>query len=415
MSRTQVAIVGAGPAGLVLAQLLHLEGIDSVVLEARSREYVESRVRAGVLEHGTVELLNELGVAARLNEQGLPHHGLELQFDGARHRIDLSGLTGRHITVYGQQEVVKDLIAARVETGRPIHFEVDDVSVHELASERPLVRYRHVGEPVELRCDVVAGCDGFHGTCRDSIPDGILTVFSREYPFGWLGILAQAPPSSEELIYAWHDRGFSLHSMRSPEITRLYLQCAPDEDLDEWPDDRIWQELHARLGLDGWTLNEGPILEKGVTGMRSFVVEPMQHGRLFLAGDAAHIVPPTGAKGLNLAVADVRILAAALARWYRDGDAPCARKLFARRPAARVACRALLLVDDDDAAQDPGGRPLRREAPAVAACLRGFVPPRRNVTGRELRRPGRQLTDCVRIRRRRAPARLCEISCARRN
>ena len=319
-ARTQVAIVGAGPAGLVLAQLLHLEGIDSVVLEARSREYIESRVRAGVLEHGTVELLTEMGVAARLHEQGLPHHGLELQFEGARHRIDLSELTGRHITVYGQQEVVKDLIAARIETGRPIHFEVDDVSLHELESEQPFVRYTHEGEETDLSCDVVAGCDGFHGVSRDSVPEGVLTVFSREYPFGWLGILAQAPPSSEELIYAWHDRGFSLHSMRSPEITRLYLQCAPDEDLDEWPDERIWEELHLRLGLDGWTLNEGPILEKGVTGMRSFVVEPMQHGRLFLAGDAAHIVPPTGAKGLNLAVADVRILGAALAKWYADGD-----------------------------------------------------------------------------------------------
>ena len=265
-AHTQVAIVGAGPAGLVLAQLLHLEGIDSVVLEARSREYVESRVRAGVLEHGTVELLTELGVARRLHEQGLRHDGLELQFEGARHRIDLSELTGRHITVYGQQEVVKDLIAARLETGRPIHFEVDGVSVHELESEQPFVRYTHEGEETDLSCDVVAGCDGFHGICRDSIPDGVLTVFSREYPFGWLGILAEAPPSSEELIYAWHERGFSLHSMRSPEITRLYLQCAPDENLDEWPDERIWEELHLRLGLDGWTLNEGPILEKASPG-----------------------------------------------------------------------------------------------------------------------------------------------------
>ena len=320
VERTQVAIVGAGPAGLVLAHLLHLEGIDSVVLENRSREHVESRVRAGVLEHGTVALLDEMGVGRRLHEQGLPHHGLELQFGGSRHRIDLSELTGRHITVYGQQEVVKDLIAARVETGRPIHFEIEDVSVHDLESERPSVRWVHAGATVELSCDVIAGCDGYHGICRDSIPDGILTVYSREYPFGWLGILAQAAPASDELIYAWHERGFSLHSMRTPEITRLYLQCAHDEDIDEWPDDRIWAELQARLGLDGWRLNEGPILEKGVTGMRSFVVEPMQHGRLFLAGDAAHIVPPTGAKGLNLAVADVRILATALRTWYRDGD-----------------------------------------------------------------------------------------------
>ena len=320
MTRTQVAIVGAGPAGLVLAQLLHLDGIDSVVLEARSREYVEGRVRAGVLEHGTVDLLTDLGVGARLHEQGLPHHGFELQFEGARHRIDLSELTGRHITVYGQQEVVKDLIAARLETRNPIHFEVEDVSINELESDRPFVRYLHEGEQVELTCDVVAGCDGFHGICRESVPAGVLTVFSREYPFGWLGILAEVPPSSEELIYAWHDRGFSLHSMRSPEITRLYLQCAPDDDIDAWADERIWQELQTRLGLERWTLDEGPILEKGITGMRSFVVEPMQHGRLFLAGDAAHIVPPTGAKGLNLAVADVRLLGTALANWYRGGD-----------------------------------------------------------------------------------------------
>ena len=319
-AHTQVAIVGAGPAGLVLAQLLHLEGIDSVVLEARSREYVESRVRAGVLEHGTVELLTELGVAGRLHEQGLRHDGLELQFEGARHRIDLSELTGRHITVYGQQEVVKDLIAARLETGRPIHFEVDGVSAHELESEHPFVRYTHDGEETDLSCDVVAGCDGFHGICRDSIPEGVLTVFSREYPFGWLGILAQATPSSEELIYAWHDRGFSLHSMRSPEITRLYLQCAPDEDLAAWPDARIWEELQVRLAVDGWTLHEGPVLEKGVTPMRSFVAEPMQWGRLYLAGDAAHIVPPTGAKGLNLAVRDVHLLGDALVAWFGRGD-----------------------------------------------------------------------------------------------
>ena len=207
--------------------------------------------------------------------------------------------------------------------------------MHDLESERPFVRYTHAGDEIELRCDVVAGCDGFHGVCRDSVPDGVLTVFSREYPFGWLGILAQAPPSSEELIYAWHDRGFSLHSMRSPEITRLYLQCAPDEDLDEWPDERIWEELHLRLGLDGWTLNEGPILEKGVTGMRSFVVEPMQHGRLFLAGDAAHIVPPTGAKGLNLAVADVRILGAApRARGTGTATTPHSRATRATRSGA---------------------------------------------------------------------------------
>jgi p-hydroxybenzoate 3-monooxygenase len=318
--RTQVGIVGAGPAGLVLAQLLHLEGIESVVLEARSREYVEQRVRAGVLEQGTVDLLDEAGVGERMRRQGIVHHGIELQFAGERHRIPLTELTGRSITIYGQQDVVKDLIAVRLESGAPLLFEVAEVSVHALDTDRPAVRFSHDGAAVELACDVVAGCDGFHGICRASIPDGVLTEFSREYPFGWLGILAAVAPSTDELIYAYHDRGFSLHSLRSPELSRLYLQCRPDEDLAGWPDDRIWEELQIRLGVAGWTLDEGPILEKGVTGMRSYVVEPMQYGRLFLAGDAAHIVPPTGAKGLNLAVADVRILAEALVAWYRRGD-----------------------------------------------------------------------------------------------
>ena len=305
----------------MLAQLLDLQGVDSVVLEDRSREYVEQRVRAGVLEQGTVDLLKGIGVGERLQREGLVHDGIELQFQGRRHRIDFPALTGgRRITVYGQQEVVKDLIAARLATGRPLLFEVDDVSVHDFDSGSPLIRFRHDGEDVELRCDLIAGCDGFHGICRDSIPPGVLSAFSREYPFGWLGILAAAPPSNEELIYAYHERGFALHSMRSPTVTRLYLQCRPDEDLGEWPDERIWEELERRLGLEGWTLNKGEILEKGVTGMRSFVVEPMQSGRLFLAGDAAHIVPPTGAKGLNLAVADVRILAEAIAAWYGRGD-----------------------------------------------------------------------------------------------
>jgi p-hydroxybenzoate 3-monooxygenase len=305
----------------VLAHLLHLEGIDSIVLEDRSREYVEQRIRAGVLEQGTVDLLNQIGVGDRLQREGLVHDGIELQFAGTRHRIDFPSLTGgRRITVYGQQEVVKDLITARLATGRPLLFEVAEVRVHAFESESPVVRFRHQGEEVELGCDFIAGCDGFHGVCRNSIPVGVLTSFDREYPFAWLGILAAAPPSNEELIYAYHERGFALHSMRSPTLTRLYLQVRPDEDLDEWPDDRIWEELERRLGLEGWTLNTGEILEKGITGLRSYVVEPMRYGRLFLAGDAAHIVPATGAKGLNLAVADVRLLAAALAAWYRDGD-----------------------------------------------------------------------------------------------
>jgi p-hydroxybenzoate 3-monooxygenase len=305
----------------VLAQLLHLAGIDSIVLEDRSREYVEQRIRAGVLEQGTVDLLNEIGVGERLQREGLVHDGIEIQFAGTRHRIDFPSLTGgRRITVYGQQEVVKDLIAARLETGRPLLFEVSDVSVDGFESESPAIRFQHEGKDVELRCDFIAGCDGFHGVCRDSIPAGVLTPFEREYPFAWLGILAAAPPSNEELIYAYHERGFALHSMRSRTVTRLYLQVRQDEDIGEWPDDRIWDELERRLGLEGWTLNTGEILEKGVTGMRSFVVEPMQCGRLFLAGDAAHIVPATGAKGLNLAVADVRLLASGIAAWYRNGD-----------------------------------------------------------------------------------------------
>jgi p-hydroxybenzoate 3-monooxygenase len=319
---TQVGIVGAGPAGLLLAHLLRLQGIESVVLEARDREYVEARVRAGVLEQGTVDLLERAGVGDRLRREGLVHQGLELRFDHKSHRIDLSELTdGRAITVYGQQEVVKDLIAARLAAGGELLFEVEDVTLQDLEGERPTVRFRHGGSEHELRCAIVAGCDGFHGVCREAIPAGTLSVYEREYPFAWLGILAEVAPSSEELIYCYHDRGFALHSMRSPRLTRLYLQCAPDDDVAEWPDERVWDELRTRLATDDpWTLGEGPIVEKGITPMRSFVVEPLRHGRLFLAGDAAHIVPPTGAKGLNLAVADVRVLSEALGAWFADGD-----------------------------------------------------------------------------------------------
>jgi p-hydroxybenzoate 3-monooxygenase len=319
--RTQVGIVGAGPAGLMLAHLLHLEGVEAVVLEARSREHVEERIRAGVLEQGTVDLLASAGVGERMQREGLVHHGIELQFDGERHRIPLSDLAeGRSIVVYGQTEVVKDLIAARLASGAPLLFEVADVSVHALESARPSIRFEHDGRQQELDCDVIAGCDGFHGICRPSIPQSALRTFSREYPFGWLGILAAVAPSSDELVYAHHECGFALHSLRSRELSRLYVQCRPDEDIAEWPDERIWEELQVRLGLGGWTLAEGTVLEKGVTGMRSFVVEPMRHGRLFLAGDAAHIVPPTGAKGLNLAIADVRVLAEALTSWQKTGS-----------------------------------------------------------------------------------------------
>ncbi len=318
--RTQVGIVGAGPAGLVLSHLLHLSGIESVVVENRSRQYVEERVRAGVLEQGTVDLLTEMGVGERMKRQGLVHYGIELRFNGRGHRIDFKDLAdGKGITIYSQHEVVKDLTSARLADGGEVLFEVEDVSVRELDSTKPKILYRDKGEAHELTCDFIAGCDGFHGICRPSIPSGVLTEYERIYPFGWLGILAEAPPSSHELIYTNHDRGFALLSMRTPQISRLYLQCTPDEDIAEWPDKRIWQELHTRLAADNWRLTEGPIIQKGVTGMRSFVVEPMQYGKLFLAGDSAHIVPPTGAKGLNLAVADVRVLARALEAFYKNG------------------------------------------------------------------------------------------------
>ena len=318
--RTQVGIVGAGPAGLVLAQLLQLHGIESIVIEARSREYCEQRVRAGVLEQGTVELLIQMGLGERMMREGLVHEGVEFRFGRRPHRIDFRELTGRAITIYAQQEVVKDLIAARLTAQRETHFEVSDVGVHDFESAKPRITFRLSDEAQEIHCDFIAGCDGFHGICRPSIPEDRLTVYERVFPFGWLGILAAAPPSSDELIYCRHERGFALQSMRTSEITRLYLQCAPDENLAEWPDERIWEELQRRLATDdGWRLTEAPILQKGVTGMRSFVVEPMQYGKLFLAGDSAHIVPPTGAKGLNLAVADVRVLSRGLGEYYASG------------------------------------------------------------------------------------------------
>ena len=319
---TQVGIVGAGPAGLMLGHLLHLRGIDSVILEARSREHVIERVRAGVLEQGTVDLMAAAGVADRLRREGMRHDGVQIAFGGVRHRIDRAALTGgRAITIYGQNEVVKDLIEARLESGRPLHFEVDHATPADLTSRSPVVRFEVDGEARELVCDFIAGCDGFHGVCRQAVPASAIRIFEREYPFGWLGILAEAAPASEELVYSNHDRGFALFSMRSPAITRLYLQCAPGEDVAAWPDERIWSELRQRLQMhDGWVPNAGPILQKGVTGMRSFVAEPMRYGRLFLAGDAAHIVPPTGAKGLNLAMADVSRLAAALEAFYALRD-----------------------------------------------------------------------------------------------
>jgi p-hydroxybenzoate 3-monooxygenase len=322
VARTQVGIVGAGPAGLLLSHLLHLAGVEAVVLENRSREYVQQRVRAGVLEQGTADLLAETGVGERLAREGIVHHGLELRFEGAAHRIPLSELAdGRTIVIYGQQRVVEDLTEARLAAGGRIHFEVADVSVHDIDSTEPKIRYTLDGEPRELACDFIAGCDGFHGVCRPSIPAGALSVFDHVYPYGWLGILATVPPSTEELIYCYHDRGFALHSLRSPELSRLYIQVDPDEDIADWSDGRIWEELHTRFAThDGWSLKEGPIVDKAITAMRSFVVEPMQHGRLFLAGDAAHIVPPTGAKGMNLAIADVKVLAEALEAKYASNN-----------------------------------------------------------------------------------------------
>ena len=320
--RTQVGIVGAGPAGLMLSHLLHLQGVESVVLEARTRQYVEERVRAGLLEQGTVDLLIETGVGERMKREGLIHHGIELRFGGRGHRIDLSKLTGgKAVTIYAQHEVIKDLIAARIGAGGQIVFEAEDVSVHNFNSSAPTIQFRKDDAMTELHCDFIAGCDGFHGVCRPTIPAAALTMYDRIYPFAWLGILAEARPSSEELIYAYHERGFALQSMRSLSITRLYLQCPPDEQLDNWPDRKIWDELEKRFAtIDGWKLNQGAIIQKGITPMRSFVVEPMQFGNLYLAGDAAHIVPPTGAKGLNLAVADVRILARALTDYYKNGS-----------------------------------------------------------------------------------------------
>jgi p-hydroxybenzoate 3-monooxygenase len=320
--RTQVAIIGAGPAGLTLAHLLHGSGIESVVVENRSREYVVERVRAGVLEQTTVDVMVAASLGERLQREGMRHEGVHIAFNGRRHRIDFAELTGgRAITIYGQNELVKDLIEARLQTGAPVFFESEDVSLANLREARPAVRFTHRQRDYVVEADFVAGCDGFHGISRPAIPSAGLRVYDRTYPFAWLGILAEAPPSSDELVYSCHERGFALFSMRSPRVTRLYLQCAPDEDVDDWSDDRIWSELLARLRTDdGWAPNEGRILQKAVTGMRSMVAEPMRWERLFLAGDAAHIVPPTGAKGLNLAVADVARLAAAFEAFYRQGS-----------------------------------------------------------------------------------------------
>jgi len=318
---TQVAIIGAGPAGLLLSHLLHLQGIESVVIESRSRDDIEATIRAGVLEQGTMDILNESGVGERMRTIGALHHGVELSFDGKRHRIDLTELTGKAITVYPQHEVIKDLVAARLAAQGQILFEVSGVALHGVETDKPSVTFIHRGEEAHIDADFIIGADGYHGVSRASMPgQDQRRDFQRIYPFGWFGILVESSPSSDELIYAQHDRGFALVSTRSPTVQRLYFQCDPKDHVDNWSDDRIWSELHARLeNNDGWKVNEGRIFQKGIIAMRSFVSPPMQAGRRCLAGDSAHIVPPTGAKGMNLAVGDVKLLARGFEQFYKQG------------------------------------------------------------------------------------------------
>jgi p-hydroxybenzoate 3-monooxygenase len=333
--RTQVGIVGAGPAGLMLSHLLHREGIESVIVENRSRDYIESRIRAGLIEQWASDLLVETGVGARLQREAMFHDGIHLCFGGTLHSVNFRELVGKGITIYGQQEVLKDLIDRRLADGGRILFEATDVSVHDFGGTTPKIRFQHEDQAYELTCDFIGGCDGFHGICRPSLPVTALRAYDREYPYGWVGILSESPPPADELIYAYHERGFALYSMRSPNLARLYFQCAPDEDIENWPDALIWKELQARLGGTR-PLAEGAVVQKGVTAMRSFVVEPMQYGRLFLAGDSAHIQPPTGAKGMNLAIADVLVLARAITEFYRFGhrdllerySATCLRRVW---------------------------------------------------------------------------------------
>jgi p-hydroxybenzoate 3-monooxygenase len=389
--RTQVCIIGAGPAGLMLGALLARAGIDALILEARSRDHLEQRIRAGVLEQGTVDALAEVGADARLRAHGLVHAGVILRFAGRSHRIDLRALTGQAVTVYGQHELVRDLIAARGAAGLPLALEAEAIAIDGAATDRPTVRYRRAGQELAVACDIVAGCDGFHGVARAAIPAERLTVTARDYPYGWLGVLAEVAPSSHELVYAHHDRGFALLSMRSPTISRLYLQCAPDEDLAAWSDDRIWSELALRLAADDFALRRGPITQRSVTAMRSFVAEPMRHGRLVLAGDAAHIVPPTGAKGLNLAIADARLLAEALVAYFRgdpallDGySAACLRRVWkVQRFSAWMT--QLLHVRPD---ADPLDRALQRaELDYVTSSRAAAATLAENYVGLPLRAP----------------------------
>jgi p-hydroxybenzoate 3-monooxygenase len=317
--RTQVGIVGAGPAGLMLSHLLHLSGISSIVIEDRSRAYCEARIRAGLMEDWTAHMLIDTGVGERLKREAMVHDGITISFKGEGRYIDFHKLIGKRVFIYDQKEVVTDLIAKRLADGGQIFFEVEGTSVHDFDGTQPTIRFKYEGKPQEIVCDFIGGCDGFHGVCRPSVPSGVLSEYDRVYPFGWLGILSESPPPDPELIYCFHERGFALFSMRGPQVSRLYLQVPLDDDIERWSDEAIWDELETRLG-GVRSLQRGAILHKAVTPMRSFVAEPMQHGRLFLAGDAAHIVPPTGAKGMNLAMADVRVLSRAIEAHYRNGD-----------------------------------------------------------------------------------------------
>ena len=329
--RTQVAIIGAGPAGLLLGHILHRAGIQFVILEQKSREYILGRIRAGVLEQGSVDILRDLGLDSDLAERGLTHHGIYLQYEGRRHHIDFLDLVGRTVTIYGQQALVKHLLAEHDRIGSDVRFEVDDVQPHEVEGDAPFVTAVHDGEELRIDCDFVIGSDGYHGVCRPAIPG--IRALERSYPYAWLGILSHVPPSTDDLIYALHPSGFAMHSMRSLEVSRLYLQVDPDESIDDWPDDRIWEQLQLRLGTPGWTLREGAISEKSITPMRSFVASTLEHGRLFLAGDAGHIVPPTGAKGLNSAIADVALLGRSLVARYGGDEGPL--KSYSRSALAR--------------------------------------------------------------------------------
>ncbi|MEE2040278.1 4-hydroxybenzoate 3-monooxygenase [Nocardiopsis sp. CT-R113] len=318
--RTRVGIIGAGPSGLLLSHLLHLSGIESVVLETRDRDYVEARQRAGVVEHGVAQILRRSGVGDRMDREGITHHGIELRFDGRSHRVDFSDLCGRTVEIWAQTEIVKDLTARRLADGGRILFGARATAIEGIETDRPRVRFTHGGEEQLLECDYVAACDGFHGIGRRSLPEDVVRTFDRLYPFSWLGVLADVPPSCEELVYARHERGFALHSMRSEEVSRLYLQVPNGTDPDDWSQERVWEELSERMAVPGWELRRGPLTSKSLTPMRSFVTEPMSHGRLYFAGDSAHIVPPTGAKGLNLALNDVALLAEALRAWYTRGE-----------------------------------------------------------------------------------------------